>query len=86
MEELKNENQISAVRLLADTNINSRGKFEKLQKAILDYFNDFNIHPYTAGLEDVWPWAEIQVNKKKTVMIRVFGRKSNGNVRHKHVR
>lgn len=45
--------------------LTAEGKFEKLQKAILDYFNDFNIHPYTAGLEDVWPWAEIQVNKKK---------------------
>ena len=41
------------------------GKFKKLQKAILDYFNYFDIHPYTAGLEDVWTSAEIQVNKKK---------------------
>ena len=41
------------------------GKFEKLQKAILEYFNDYDIHPYTTGLDEVWPLAEIKVNKKK---------------------
>ena len=45
--------------------LTAEGKFKKLQKAILDYFNYFDIHPYTTGLENVRLSAEIQVNKKK---------------------
>lgn len=45
--------------------LTAEGKFKKLQKAILDYFNYFDIHPYTTGLENVRLSVEIQVNKKK---------------------
>jgi len=45
--------------------LKARRDFEKLQAAILDYFNDYDIHPYSAGLDDVWPLAKIKVNEKK---------------------
>lgn len=49
--------------------LTAEGKFEKLQVAILEYCNLYEIHPYQVGWDDVWPLAEIRVNKKRNAWI-----------------
>ena len=49
--------------------LTAEGKFEKLQKTILEYCNLYEIHPYQAGWDDVWPYAGIKVNKRKNAWI-----------------